>query len=233
MKLEQGMILAAGFGKRMMPLTQKTPKPLIKIGNTTLLENSIAVLKEFGIKRIVVNTHHLSEKIENYISSKNFDLDIKIVKEKNIILDTGGGILNAINNFGEKPFIVLNPDTIWNKKYISEFENLEKTYFDKKEAVLLLVNKNKSFDKSFSGDFNLSSFGLVTKDNINQMIYTGAQIVSKKIFNKKIVKPFSMNEIWNNLIDKKSLYGFESNQEFLHINSKEIYQKLIKQKFTY
>ena len=233
MKLEHGMILAAGFGKRMLPITKKVPKPLIKIGNSTLLENSIMMLKEMGIKKIVINTHHLSIEIERYINGKDFGLDIQIVQEKKIILDTGGGILNATFNFEEKPFIVLNPDTVWNKKHLSEFINLEKTYFDKKTASLLLVNKNKSFDKSFSGDFNLNNFGSVSRDNDNQMIYTGAQIISREVFGKKNVSQFSMNEIWDILIAKKSLYGVESKQEFLHVNNHEIYQKLTKQRFNY
>ena len=232
MKLKQSMILAAGFGKRMMPITKKIPKPLIKIGNSTLLENCILILREFGIEKIIINTHYLSSKIENYIKNKRFDINIKIIKEENIILDTGGGILNATLGFGEDAFMVLNPDTIWNKEHINEFKSLEKIYFEKKITSLLLVNKNKSFDKNFSGDFNLDNKGLVSRDKSNQMIYTGAQIISREIFENRIIKPFSMNEVWDDLITKKSLQGIESDQEFLHLNNKETYKNLVKKKFT-
>jgi len=232
MKLTNGMILAAGFGKRMMPITSKIPKPLIKIGQTTLLENCILRLKDFGIEEIVINTHYLSSKIENYINNKNFNLNINIFKEKNI-LDTGGGILNATKKFNNNPFIVLNPDTIWNTKHVKEFESLAKIYFDKKTSALLLVNKNKSHDKNFKGDFNINYKGVVSRNKSNQMIYTGAQILDRTIFKDLNIKPFSMNKIWDQLIIKNSLVGFESDQEFLHVNSREIYNKLIKGKFIY
>ena len=102
MKLKKGMILAAGFGKRMMPITEKIPKPLIKVAvDTTLLENCILKLKDFGIDEIVINTHYLSNEIEDYINNKKFDLNINIFKEKTI-LDTGGGILNATKKFNDE-----------------------------------------------------------------------------------------------------------------------------------
>ena len=232
MKLTNGMILAAGFGKRMMPITSKIPKPLIKIGQTTLLENCILRLKDFGIEEIVINTHYLSSEIENYINNKNFNLNINIFKEKNI-LDTGGGILNATKKFNNNPFIVLNPDTIWNIKHVKEFESLAKIYFDKKTPALLLVNKNKSYDKNFKGDFNINYKGVISRNKSNQMIYTGAQILDRTIFKDLNIKPFSMNKIWDQLIIKNSLVGFESDQEFLHVNSREIYNKLVKEKFIY
>ena len=232
MKLRKGMILAAGYGKRMLPITKEVPKPLIKIGKKTLLENSILILKKFGIEKIVINTHHLSNNIKKYVNKKNFNVDITIVEEKNSILDTGGGIFNASKIFNEEPFIVLNPDTIWNDEYISEFNNMEKIFFEKKIPILLLVNKNKSFDKSFKGDFNLSDNGLISKNKSNRMIYTGAQIIDRKIFKNCTNEPFSINRIWDELIAKKHLIGLESYQNFFHLNSNAIYKKLTENYFT-
>ena len=233
MKLKKGMILSAGFGKRMMPTTKIIPKPLIKIGQTTLLENSILILKKFGIQDIIINAHHLSKEIENYIKNKTFHTNIKLVIEEKAILDTGGGILNATDEFGNEPFIVINPDTIWSNSHLKEFENLEKIYFDKNIATLLLVNKNRSFDKSFKGDFNIDKHGLVSRDKTNKMIFTGAQIINRNIFKNHIIEPFSMNIIWDELIAKNSLAGIESHQEFLHINTIETYKKLISTRFTH
>jgi len=233
MKLKKAMILSAGFGKRMAPMTLKVPKSLIKINGVTLLENSILLLKKFGIDEIVINTYYLSDQIENYIKEKKFNITIKIVREKNTILDTGGGILNATTEFKNDPFIVLNPDTIWNKLYLEEFEYLEKIYFEKKMSTLLLVNKNKSFDKSFKGDFNINKNGLVLREDTNEMIYTGAQVINRKIFKNCSTKPFSMNKIWDELINKKLLAGYESQQEFLHINNNKIYEKIISEKLIH
>jgi len=229
MKIKKGMILAAGFGRRMMPITEKIPKPLLKIGKVTLLENCILKLKDFGIEEVVINTHYLSNQIKYYLNEKNFDLKINIVEEK-FILDTGGGILNATSRYADDPFIVLNPDTIWNQKHIEEFKMLEKIYFDTMHTALLLVNKSMIFDKSFKGDFNINDKGLISRDKSNLMVYTGAQIINRKIFKNFKIKSFSMNDIWDKLIKKNLLVGIESKQEFLHLNNSETYKKLLNEK---
>ena len=229
MKVKKGMILAAGFGRRMMPITEKIPKPLLKIGKVTLLENCILKLKDFGIEEVVINTHYLSNQIKYYLNEKNFDLKINIVEEK-FILDTGGGILNATSRYADDPFIVLNPDTIWNQKHIEEFKMLEKIYFDTMHTALLLVNKSMSFDKSFKGDFNINDKGLISRDKSNLMVYIGAQIINRKIFKNFKIKSFSMNDIWDKLIKKNSLVGMESKQKFLHLNNSETYKKLVNKK---
>ena len=116
--IKKAMILAAGFGRRLHPLTLNCPKPLLKIGNETLLSNTLKFLEQVGINQVVINVHYLSDQIVDYIDKNKFNLTITLVKEKNKILGTGGGVLNAINNFSNEPFIIINPDTIWNFKYL-------------------------------------------------------------------------------------------------------------------
>ena len=116
--IKKAMILAAGFGKRINPLTLKQPKPLLKIGNETLLSNALKFLEQLGIKLVVVNVYYLGEQIIDYINKNKFNLTIKIVKEKDKILDTGGGVLNAIQYFSNEPFLIINPDTMWNSFYL-------------------------------------------------------------------------------------------------------------------
>ena len=144
--LKKAMILAAGFGKRVLPLTHNCPKPLLKIGEETLLSNTIKFLELFGIKQVVINVHYLGEQIIDYINKKKFNLTINVVQEKNQILDTGGGVLNAIQHFSNEPFLIINPDTIWNFYYLKELKLMEKKFFlDKKnKCTLLVVNKKKA-----------------------------------------------------------------------------------------
>jgi len=153
--IKKAMILGAGFGKRLKPLTLNCPKPLLKIGNETLLSNTINFLQNFKIKEVVINIHYLGNQITEYIKKNKFEAKITIIDEKNKILDTGGGILNALNHFDES-FICINPDTVWNLNYIKELKVLEKNFLDKKKCHLLIVNKSKSFDKNLKGDFDLT-----------------------------------------------------------------------------
>jgi len=229
--IKKAMILAAGFGKRVHPLTLKNPKPLLRIGDETLLSNTLKFLELNEIKEVVINVHYLGEQIINYIQNNKFNLNIKIVKEEDKILNTGGGILNAIQHFSDSPFLIINPDTIWNSNYLEEIKLMEKLFFQNKKnkCCLLVVKKEKSFDKSFKGDFNLKN-NLINrnqKDNF-EYIYTGAQIIKPDVFSNLTEKVFSINRIWDNLIKNNELSGLESKNDFLHVSTLDIYKDLLK-----
>jgi len=230
MTIKKAMILAAGFGKRMLPLTIKTPKPLIKVGPKNLLERSIELLIKIGIDELAINTHHLSQEIDNFIKNNNYGISITLTKEKEL-LDTGGGILNATKKFENNPFFVLNPDTIWNKNYYEELKILENSYLKNNKPILLLVDKTNSYDKSFTGDFNFTENNHITRDTNNQHIFTGAQIINRSIFEDIKKKTFSMNEVWDQMVKEKKLLGQASNQTFFHINNIKVYEELNKLKF--
>jgi len=225
MKIRHGMILAAGLGKRMQPLTYKKPKPLLEIGGITLLERAINLLINHGVKEISVNIHHLGDQIEKYISDLKSEAKIKISNEKDLLLDTGGGVKKGTKDFNNNPFFVINPDTLWSDKYSPEVQSLEKEYFKNKRPCLLLVKKELSLDQSFEGDFNLND-DLVSKDEQNQYIFTGLQIVKNDhlAFFKKDI--FSMNEVWAKLISDNNLGGLQSNQKFYHLNTLEMFEKI-------
>ena len=228
MKIKTALILCAGYGKRLNPLTLKTPKPLLEINEITLLENCINLINSLGIRKILINTFYLSEKIEEFIKDKKFNLDIKIINDGTSILNTGGGILNMINSSNEVDFMTFNPDTIWNKNYKGYIENMEKFYFlNKVQNILLLVNEKLSFDKNLKGDFNLKK-SIIKRNDINSLIYTGCQILNKSLFNSCVVSNFSISNIWNELINQDELYGFESLEEFRHLTDLNIYKQLLK-----
>jgi MurNAc alpha-1-phosphate uridylyltransferase len=230
MTIKKAMILAAGFGKRMLPLTTSLPKPLIKIGPRNLLERSLELLIKMGIDEIVINTHHLSKKIVNFLTSKNYKISISVIEEE-VLLDTGGGVLNATRQFKNEPFFVLNPDTIWNKNYYEELKILENSYLKNNKPILLLVDKNNSHDKSFKGDFNFIENRNIIREVSNQYIFTGAQIINRSVFKDINQKIFSMNLVWDKMEKEKKLLGQESSQTFFHINSLKVYEELNKLKF--
>jgi len=228
MKVKKALILSAGLGTRLLPLTKKIPKPLVKINGVTLLENSIKFLSSLGVKHIVINSHHLYGEIIKFIKSKKFLPRITVVVEKGKILDTGGGILNASKKFKKEAFFVLNPDTIWRKEYKRELRKLEQIYLKNKKPTMLLVHKKNSYDQSFRGDFNLNSKKEILRQKNNRFIFTGAQIIDRSIFKKRKIKPFSMNKVWDELIKNKNLLGALSGNKFFHINNYKIYKKLNK-----
>jgi len=228
MKINTALILCAGYGKRLNPLTLVEPKPLLKVNEITLLENCINLIKSLGIKKIILNTFYLKEKIESFVAIKKFGLDIKIINDGKKILNTGGGILNMMNSSNDSDFLILNPDTVWNQAYSEKIKGMENFYFTNQiKNILLLVNKNLSFDKKLKGDFNLLK-NKIKKDLQNDLIYTGCQIMNKDLFDSHLVSNFSISEVWNRLVNKNELYGYESIESFYHLTNLEIYKELLK-----
>ena len=228
MQINTALILCAGFGKRLLPLTQSTPKPLLKIGQITLLERTIKLIEKLQIKKIKINTFYLSKEIKKFVDQSSTNLDIQLIEDGNEILDTGGGIFNMIKDSSEENFLVFNPDTLWNVNYVKNISKMVDLYFRKQiNNILLVVPKDLSFDKRLKGDFNLINEKL-TKDKNKNFIYTGCQIINKNIFSKITKKKFSMNEIWNSQLKESRLFAYESNIEFLHVTDLEIYNKILK-----
>ena len=226
MRINTALILCAGFGKRLNPITLNIPKPLLEIKGVSMLERCINLIKKLGIQKILINTFYLKDQFSVFLNSKNFNLDIKIIEDGEHILDTGGGIQNMIKDSNEKDFLIFNPDTIWSNDYKDEILKMEKMYFSKKlENILLLANKKLSFDKKLKGDFNLKN-NLINKEAKKEFIYIGCQIINKKLFIKEKIENYSILEIWNKLLDQKKLYGFESQQEFYHLTDLDIFKKL-------
>ena len=228
MKIKTALILCAGLGKRLNPLTLEKPKPLLELNNNTLLENTINLIEELGIKNIFLNTFYLKDQIESYLNSKNFTASIKIINDGDELLDTGGGIKNMISCSDERDFLIFNSDTIWNSNYINYIEQMSNFYYKNNiNNILLVVNKKISFDENLKGDFNFEKNFLTRKLN-KEYIFTGCQIFNKNLLSLNKKKIFSINEIWNELIKKNSLYGFECKSKFFHVTDIKIYNKLLK-----
>jgi len=225
-RINTALILCAGFGKRLNPITLNIPKPLLEIKNVSMLERCINLIEKLGIKKILINTFYLKDQFSVFLNSKNFNIDIKIIEDGEHILDTGGGIQNMIKDSNEKDFIIFNPDTVWSNNYKDEILKMENMYFaEKLENILLLVNKKFSFDKKLKGDFNLKN-NLINKEAEKEFIYIGCQIINKKLFIKEKIENYSILEVWNNLLDQKKLFGYESQNDFYHLTDLDIFKKL-------
>ena len=223
------MILSAGFGRRMLPLTKKIPKPLIQINGQPNIFYIINKLKLVGVENIVINTHYLSNKIFNAL--KDFDSKIKIIYEKKI-LDTGGGVKNAIQ-IGAIPkndiFFVINSDIFWSEKK-SIFIDLSDNWNKKKMDVLLtlkikeeLVGYNGAGDFCFKKGYN----GQLTKNCRNkELVFSGIQIINPQILNHYNMESFSLSEVFQSILKTKRLYGFISDNEWYHVGTPDVLEKL-------
>ena len=223
MDLKKAIILCAGFGKRVLPLTKTLPKPLLKVNQVPLIEYSIKILKELGIEEIAVNVHYLKDKIIEYLDS--YHPNIKIFNEE-IILDTGGALVNAKSFLSDDYFVILNSDTIWQKNYIPFMKSLiHKTIENNFNAGLLLARKENSFDENLNPDFSLNDNLLVDKKD---HIYTGFQIMRSNLLEKRKLEPFSVKKIWDDLIIEKKITGEVFEETFYHTTDFQIYNKLKK-----
>ena len=226
MRINTALILCAGFGKRLNPITLNTPKPLLEIKDVSMLERCINLIEKLGVQNILINTFYLKDQFTEFLHNKNFNLEIKIIEDGEYILDTGGGIQNMIKDSNENDFLIFNPDTVWNNNYKDEILKMEEMYFSKKlENILLLTNKELSFDKKLKGDFNLKN-NIINKETEKEFIYIGCQIINKKLFIKDKIENYSILEIWNNLLDQKKLFGYESQKDFYHLTDLDIFKKL-------
>ena len=138
MKINTALILCAGFGKRLNPITLDTPKPLIELKNISMLERCITLLEKLKIKKVLINTFYLKDQFSNFFKNKNFNLEIQVIGDGEKILDTGGGIHNLMKSSDQNDFIVFNPDTIWSTKYYEEILKMEEIYFSNKIENILL-----------------------------------------------------------------------------------------------
>jgi len=213
-----GMILAAGFGKRMLPLTRNKPKSLIEINGLTLLGNSINFLKKLGCKEIIINTHYKHSQIQNLINTSYDNKNIKLVHEEEI-LDTGGGVKNATSFFSNDNILVINSDIYWQEKNLIDAKLVIKSYAKNNNMYLLLSKKNKSYGLSKStGDFIIKS-GKVYRFNEGDEIiyYSGLQMLHTDHLKNFTNKKFSFNDVWDYLINKESLFGNIMDSDWYHV----------------
>ena len=208
LKTFSAMILAAGYGKRMLQLTEDIPKPLVQVNNISLLKNSIEFLFRIGCERIINNTHYKHNLILDFINKFYANSNIKISYEEQI-LDTGGGVKNAIKLFDDDNILITNSDIFWKKENEIDVNSLINNFNSKDECRLLLVEKEKAFGLvNKIGDFSLkNNYVKRWKTGDRILYYSGLQIISLNILNNFSLSKFSFNDVWDFQINKNALYG--------------------------
>jgi len=210
---ETAMVMAAGIGKRMRPLTATRPKPLIHVAGQPLLDHVFDRLRAAGIKRAVVNVHYLADALEAHLKNRVKGIDVVVSDERDKLMETGGGIVKARELIGDKPFVVANADNLWVDGPADTIKLLASRWDDElMDALLLVVPLARAHNHGGLGDFHLDANGRITgrrkPGRVAPFVYTGVQILSPRVIQDWPEGPFSTNLFWNRAIEAGRAYGF-------------------------
>jgi len=210
---ETAMVMAAGLGKRMRPLTATRPKPLIKVAGQPLLDHVFDRLRAAGVKRAVVNVHYLADAVEAHLKARVKDIEVIISDERGQLMETGGGLVQARDLLGDKPFLVVNSDNLWLDGPTDTIRSLAAAWDDAAmDALLLLVPLARANCHIGQGDFHLDQQGRITgrrkPGRVAPFVYTGLQIMSPRMIADWPEGPFSTMLFWERAIAAGRAYGF-------------------------
>jgi N-acetyl-alpha-D-muramate 1-phosphate uridylyltransferase len=206
---DTAMVLAAGLGKRMRPLTASQPKPLVRVAGKALIDHALDRLAEAGVARAVVNVHYLADALEAHVTARSAP-QVTVSDERALLLETGGGMIKARAHLPD-PFFALNADNIWLDGPNSAFAELSRRWNPAQmDALLLLVPHARAANFNGPGDFHMDPNGLLSRrkdGRIAPFIYTGIQLVSHRLLREAPEGPFSTNILWNRAIEEGRLFG--------------------------
>jgi len=216
------MVMAAGLGTRMRPLTDDRPKPLVKVRGKALIDHAIDRLVAAGVRLIVVNAHYKADMLREHLARRE-DVDIRISDEHDELLGTGGGILRALPNFEGEPFFVHNSDSVWVEGLGRALERMKERWdAERMDALLLMASMVTALGFEGTGDFNMDSEGHLTRvppRRVSPYAYPGVQIVHPRIFDSAPGTSFSMNRLWDTAIEKERLYGVRLDGVWIHVGT--------------
>ncbi len=218
---KRAMVLAAGKGLRMRPITDKTPKPMIPINGRPLIDHVLERLADAGITETVVNTHHLAIQIERYLAGR--DRPKVIFSNEEVLLETGGGVKNALLQLGEKPFFAVNSDAFWLNGPTDALQRLADIWDeDKMDGLLLLHSTVDAYGYTGMGDFNCDASGQLTRRpemEVAPWLFTGIQILKPESMAGTPDGPFSLNLVYDRLLEEERLYGVIHDGEWFHVGT--------------
>lgn len=220
MQIRTAMLLSAGLGKRMRPLTDDRPKPLIEVGGRTLLDRVLDKLAGQGVERAIVNVHYLPDQIIDHLKSRD-DLDIAISDERDLLLETGGGVMKALDQLGDDPFFVINTDVTWATPGDATFTDLAATWDpENMDALLLLAKMDQTCGFRGPGDFFLKDDGQLQRRGdapSAPYVFAGTHITQADRLRDYPVEPFSANRYWNDFAARQRLFGAVMSRFWLHV----------------
>ena len=220
----RAMILAAGLGTRMRPLTNDKPKPLIEVRGKTLIDHAIDRLVAAGVTMIVVNVHYRADMLRAHLAKRR-DVEIRISEEKDELLSTGGGIFRVLSEFENEPFFVHNSDSIWVEGYGHALDRMKARWDPASmDCLLLIASLVTAIGYEGPGDFMMDSDGLLSRvpeKRISPFAYPGVQICHPRLFDGMKPSAFSVNPLWDRAIDKGRLYGIRLDGVWIHVGTPE------------
>ncbi len=222
-KITHAMVLAAGLGKRMRPLTENLPKPLIQIGGKTLLDRGLDALGDAGVETAVVNVHYLPDMIVAHTSERSTP-EIRISDESGQLLDSAGGIVKALPQLGGGLFFILNADTFWIDEGPSNLDRLRLAWNDESmDILLMLAELDQSTGHNSGGDFEIATDGRLQRapGQAGSLIYAGAAVVAAKIFAGAKLQPHSLNEYFDTAIAAGRLFGMPMKGRWVTVGTPE------------
>jgi MurNAc alpha-1-phosphate uridylyltransferase len=219
---KKAMVLAAGLGRRLRPITSNLPKPLVKLADRTLLDYTLDHLVAAGVECAVVNIHYLADQIRKHLSGRN-DLEIIISSEEDNLLETGGGVKKALKHFSNEPFYVSNADVFWlNGPTMTLDRMVEQWDESKMDALLLLHSTVEAYGYTGNGDFDADPLGKLSRrleKEITPYLFTGVQIIHPRIFEDTPNGKFSLNVTYDRAAEVDRLYGIAHDGEWFHIGT--------------
>lgn len=218
---DTAMILAAGLGKRMRPLTASQPKPLVRVAGKPLIDHAFEKLNEAGVAKAVVNVHYLADALEAHVRERK-QPQIAISDERELLMETGGGLVKAHSEgLLPDPFFCLNSDNLWLDGPCDAFHDLSRAWDPQQmDALLLLVPHRGAHNYRGKGDFSLDAGGRISRrksGRIAPFIFSGIQIVSHRLLRDPPAGPFSTNILWNRAIEEGRLHGVAFTGEWFEV----------------
>ncbi|MDB5691625.1 MAG: nucleotidyltransferase family protein [Alphaproteobacteria bacterium] len=206
------MVMAAGLGKRMRPLTATRPKPLVEVAGKPLIDHSLERLRAAGVKKAVVNVHYLADALEAHLRNRVEGIEIIVSDERDRLLETGGGLVRALPLIDTDPFLVVNSDNLWIDGPVDSLRLLAAGWDDARmDALLLLVPLAHAHCHKGQGDFHMRPDGALRRrrrGGVAPFVFTGVQMVSKRLLDGVLPEgPFSTNLLWDRAIEEKRLFG--------------------------